>query len=129
METKYFNVGDNDWGIILIFDYSMLDWDDMWAIMRSFGMSSKEADNAIRILSSVNTGMTISNMDLRMSVVFVSKATSTSEWWNTVQHELTHVASAIIDYYGEDWFGEPAAYLSGHLLKRVIEDVAEPCNG
>lgn len=127
MKTKYFNIGSNDWGMLLCYDYNLSDYDDMWAIMRSFGLSNKKANEALRVLTGLNTGMTISNADIRMSAVFISDTTTESEWWNTCEHELAHVAAAIIDYYGEPYDGEPAAYLAGHLLQRVIERISYPC--
>ena len=127
MKTEYFNIGRNDWGMLLCYDYNISDYDDMWAIMRSFGLNNKKANEALRVLSGLNTGMTISNEDIRMSVVFISETTSESEWWNTCEHELSHVATAIIDYYGEPYDGEPAAHLAGHLLQRVIERISYPC--
>lgn len=127
MVTKYFEVGGNKWGILFCYDYDLLDFDDMWAIMRSFGMTAKNADKSLRILSEYNTGMTISSPDLRMSAVFVSKATNASEWYSTAIHELKHCADAIISYYDVDWDGEDAAYLTGHLTKQLVEKVSEPC--
>lgn len=127
METKYIGIGDNDWGVIVCYDYDMRDWDDMWAIMRSFGLSSRKAEEAIRVLSHPNNGMAISNYDIRMSVVFISDATSSGEFYSTAIHEFIHVSDAILDYYGESWHGEPSAYLVGFLTKKFVELVGEPC--
>lgn len=126
METKYIDV-DGYWGIIVCYDFGREDADDMWAIMRSFGMDNKHANKALHILSSVNTGMCVSNHDIRMSAIFISRATSSSEWWSTCLHELRHAAQAIIDYYGAD-FNEDDAYLTGYLTKRAVEILGEPCN-
>ena len=126
METKYIDV-DGYWGVIVCYDYGFNDYDDIWSICRSFGLSNKKTNKALRVLSEMNTGMTISNYDIRMSVVFISKATSESEWWSTCIHELKHVTDAIIDYYDKDWDGEPSAYLNGFLMKRVVEEITEPC--
>jgi len=125
MESVYIDV-DSRWGIIVCYNYDILDFDDMWAIMRSFGLSDKNANKSLRILSSYNTGMTISNPDIRMSAIFISKATRPSEWWSTCLHEIRHAAQAIIEYYGADW-GEDDAYLTGFLTKKVVEKIAEPC--
>lgn len=127
MITKYIDVGDNKWGVIVCYDYNLLDFDDMWAIMRSFGLSGAKADDSLRILSELNTGMAISNEDLRMSVIFIGDVVNESEWWSTLNHELLHVGNAIINYYDEDFDGEPAAYLQGYLMKSVVEKVAYPC--
>ena len=116
----------NEWAVIVCYDFSLLDFDDMAAIMDTFGLSKKSINKALRILSSYNTGMTISRDDIKMSVVFISKATSPSEWWSTCLHEIRHAAQAIIEYYGADW-GEDDAYLTGFLTKQVVEKIAEPC--
>lgn len=127
MKTTYIDIGDGRWGIIVNYDYNMHDWDDIWAICRSFGMPDKKARDAIRILSERNSGMCVSNDDIRMSAIFVSRATSSSEWWNTMLHEIRHAADAIIEYYGVEWDGEDAAYLTGYITKCVVEKIAEPC--
>ena len=126
MVTKYLEVGNNDWGVLVNYDFDILDHDDIWAICKSFGMSDKSINKALRILSSYNTGMAVSSDDLRMSAIFISKATSPSEWWSSCLHELRHAAQAIIEYYGADW-GEDDAYLTGFLTKQVVEKIAEPC--
>lgn len=128
MVTKYLNIGDNDWGVLVCYDYSIIDYDDMWAIMRSFGITTKKADEALRVLSGTNTGMTISNFELRMSVIFVSHASSISEWWSTFNHELWHVTTAIIDYYNEAYDNEPAAYTHGELMRLAVKEIGEPCD-
>lgn len=127
METKYIDVDDGKWGIIIVYDYDV-DYEakDLWAIMRSFGMTRKNANKALNILSNYNTGMSISDDDLRMSAIFISKATRSSEWWSTCLHEIRHAAQAIIEYYGADW-GEDDAYLTGFLTKQVVEKISEPC--
>jgi hypothetical protein len=89
-------------------------------------MSDKNIRKALSILSSYNTGMTVSDESLKMSAIFISEATSPSEWWSSCLHELRHAAQAIIEYYGADW-GEDDAYLTGFLTKQVVEKIAEPC--
>ena len=125
METKYIDV-DGRWGVIVCYNYDEEDKQDMWSIMRSFNMTSQSANRAINILSNYNTGMSVSNDDIRMSAIFISKATSPSEWWSTCLHEIRHAAQAIIEYYGADW-GEDDAYLTGFLTKQVVEKIGEPC--
>lgn len=128
MKTAYIDV-DGYWGIAICYDYDMSNPDDehdLWGYMRSFGMKEKDVKKALNILSNYNTGMCVSNDDVRMSGIFISKATSSSEWWSTCLHELRHSAQAIIDYYGAD-FNEDDAYLTGFLAKRAVELIGEPC--
>lgn len=126
MKTAYIDV-DGYWGVVVNYDYDLMDYDDLWAIMRSFGLNDRSSKRALQILSSYNTGMAVSQDDLRMSAIFVSKATSPSEFWSTLIHEIKHVADAIIEYYGVDWDGEDAAYLTGYIVKQLVEKVGEPC--
>ena len=126
MENKYIDVGKK-WGVVVNYDYDLMDYDEMWAIMRSFGLTSKNANKALKILSNYNTGMAITNDDLKMSTIFISKASTPSEWWNTAIHELKHVADAIISYYDVEWDSEDAAYLTGYMTKQLVESVGEPC--
>ena len=71
--------------------------------------------------------MAITNDDIKMSTIFISKASTPSEWWNTAIHELKHVADAIISYYDVEWDSEDAAYLTGYMTKKLVESVCEPC--
>ena len=128
MKTAYIDV-DGYWGITICYDYDVSNHEDehtLWGYMRSFGMKERSINKALNILSNYNTGMCVSNNDVRMSGIFISKATSPSEWWSTCLHELRHSAQAIIDYYGAD-FNEDDAYLTGFLAKRAVELIGEPC--
>lgn len=128
MKTAYIDV-DGYWGIAICYDYDVSnpeDEHDLWGYMRSFGMKERNINKALNILSNYNTGMCVSNNDVRMSGIFISKATSPSEWWSSCLHELRHSAQAIIDYYGADW-NEDDAYLTGFLAKRAVEILGEPC--
>lgn len=129
MVTKYLDVPNQKWDVVIVLDYDVDDeYRDLRAIMMSFGLYDEyRIEKSMRILSKPNTGMTISNNDLCMSVVFISDATSNSEFWDTCFHELYHVSNAIIDYYGVPYASEDAAYLMGYLTKEFIEQVGTPC--
>jgi len=126
METSYIDV-DGKWGIVLNYDFNERDTEELGAIMDAFGMPERNIRRAVRILMTYNSGMAVSREDLRMSAVFIGRPTSRSQFWNSIEHELRHVSTAIIDFYGEPYYGEPAAYLDGYLLQRVVEEIAEPC--
>lgn len=127
MVTKYLEVGNNNWGILLTFDFDYLDYDDIASVLYSFGMTEKSIRKAMNILSAPNTGMAVSNPDLRMTAIYIGRATSPSQFWNTLNHELYHATAAIIDYYDERYDDEPAAYLHGELMRLVVAEIGEPC--
>jgi len=126
MVTKYIDI-DGKWGVLINYDFNMLDWDDIAAVLHSFGMNDKNIRKAIRILSAPNTGMAVSNGDIRMTAIYIANSTSNAQFWSTVVHELKHAADAIIDYYGEPLDGESSAYTIGYLMQRVVEEIAVPC--
>lgn len=127
MVTKYLEVGDNDWGILVNYDFDERDHDDISAALQSFGMNLRNINKALRILSHFNTGMAVSNDGLRMTTIYIGNATSPSQFWSTLNHELYHATTAIIDYYGEPYNQEPAAYLHGELMRLAVEAIGEPC--
>lgn len=126
MKSKYIDV-DGHWGVLVCYNYNTLDFDEIWALCKTFGMSDKSINKALRILSSYNTGMAVSSDEYRMSTMFVSHATSPSEWWSSAIHELKHISDAIVAHYCVEWDGEDAAYLTGYLTKRLVEEIAIPC--
>ena len=127
MKTEYIDV-DGKWGIVIVLDFDTeREWLELDAIMNSFGMRKRNIEKALNVLSTYNSGMAVSRDDIRMSCVFIAHTTSKSQFWNTVSHELNHVATAIIDYYGEPYDSEGTAYLHGYLLQRVVEEIAMPC--
>ena len=66
VKSSYIDI-DGRWGIIVNYGYGLQDYDDLWAIMRSFGMNDKNANRALKILSNYNTGMAVSKQDIQMS--------------------------------------------------------------
>lgn len=128
MQQDYIDVPHKKWGIVVIHNFDVdEEYVELMAIMRSFGLTQAKAKKALDILSHFNTGMALSIDELRMSAIFVSKATTSSQWWDTAIHELKHVADAIINYYGVEWDSEDAAYLTGYLTKELVELVGKPC--
>lgn len=127
MITKYIEIPEEKWGVVIVYDFDRRDRRELAAIMDSFGMEEENVAEAIRILSHPNTGMTLSVSTLRMSVIFVSHTTSSAQFWDTLLHETVHVADAILDFYGERWGDESSAYLVGFMTKELVEELAIPC--
>ena len=128
MKQAYLRFPNNEWGVVVVFDFDIeYEYDVMVEQMRSFGMSIRNAQKAISILSNYNTGMAVSNETLKMSAIYISDATSVEQWWDTVAHELAHVVTAIIDAYDVPYDSEDAAYLAGYLMRQLVREVGEPC--
>ena len=128
MKSEYIDV-KGKWGIVVCYDLMRKDVREMRALMEALGLKDDEADEALRmLLYKKNTGMCITNMDLKMSLVFVSEADSEDQWWDTMAHEvLDHAKVAILDYYHVSLRGEDSAWLTGYLMRKVVQLIAPPC--
>lgn len=128
MKSEYLDV-NKKWGIVLCYDLNRMDEYEMRALMMSLGMHGKGIEDAIDILLyQDNSGMCISSFSLKMSLVFIGNATSEDQWWDTLSHEiLDHVKVAICDYYDVPFHGENAAWLTGYLMRLVVQKIGIPC--
>lgn len=128
MKQAYLKFPNDEWGVVLFYNFdTVFESRLMVEQMRSFGMSSKNIKKALGILSHYNTGMAVSNETLKMSAIYISNATSPSQFWDSCAHELAHVVTAIIDAYDVPYYSEDAAYLSGFLMRQLVEEIGEPC--
>lgn len=120
MRTEYYNIGDDDWGLVLVYDYDRHDFPEIWRMLMSLGMPNYKAQKALSVLSRLNTGMTYSVFHDTMSVTFVSGATSPDEWFDSLLHELKHIVEHISEFYQVDPKSEPAAYLQGEIGRQLF---------
>lgn len=128
MEQVYLKFPRDEWGVVCVFDFDVdTEYDVMYEQIRSFGMKKKNIERALAILSNYNTGMCISNERLKMSAIYISKATSPEQFWDTVAHEFAHCVVAIIDSYNVQYDSEDAAYLAGFLMRQFVSAAGEPC--
>ena len=126
MKKVYIEIPEEKWGCLLVWDFDVLDYDDIWSICKSFGMNDRNIKRSLQILSTYNSGMTVSNDDLRMSAMFVGKSSSMSQFWNTIAHECSHLVDAISSYYDVDCNTEDRAYLQGFIFQRIVEEIGVP---
>ena len=128
MKQAYLRFPNSEWGVAVVYDFDTYKEHDVLAEqMRSFGISLRNAEKALSILSGYNTGMAVSNETLKMSAIYIGDATSTEQWWDSAAHELSHVCTAIIDAYNVPYNSEDAAYLAGFLMRQLVKEIGEPC--
>lgn len=125
IKKHYIEVPKDKWGLLFVYDFDVFDADELEAIMGTFGMPDEEIPKAVRILLGVNTGLTISRSDVKMSVMFISHASSVSQFADTVVHEIDHVQTAICEYYDVPLGGEDAAWTQGYLARCIAEAISE----
>ena len=97
MKSEYIDV-KGKWGIVVCYDLMRRDVREMRALMEAVGLGDEEIDGYLRLLLyHKNKGLCITNMELKMSLVFVGEAESEDQWWDTLAHEvLDHAKVAIL---------------------------------
>ena len=70
-------------------------------------------------LGQENSGFTYTNYDKKLSIVGIGKASSKSQFLNTIVHEAKHIQSNICTYYDVPEDGEQAAYLIGYIVMKM----------
>ena len=128
MKSEYIDV-KGKWGIVVCYDLMRKDVREMRALMESVGVEDEEIDGYLRmLLYHKNKGLCISNMELAMSLVFIGEAESEDQWWDTLAHEiLDHAKIAILDFYHVPLRSEDSAWLTGFLMRKVVQLIAPPC--
>lgn len=128
MTTKYLDI-KGKWGVVVCYNLKPMDEFEMRQLMMALGMHGQELDDAVEtLLYQENSGMCITSMRQRMSLVFIGEATSEDQWWDTLAHEiLDHVKAAICEYYDVPFVSEDAAWLTGYLMRKVVQIIGEPC--
>lgn len=110
-----------------------------WHVSVCHVSNSEEVDEAMDLLASIdckgkplldaydhmrngnlNTGLTYTSIDKRMSVVIIGAASSEGEYINSLAHEMFHVVAHICGYLGLDMQGEEPCYLMGWLCQSIM---------
>lgn len=118
MKKHYIDI-EGYWGVIFLYDYDLMDMDEIAAILDSFGLSERKIRKAMPVLYGVNSGMTVSRADLTMSVIIVSNATSMEQFFDTIAHEIDHVQDAVDMFYGVRQGSEDSAWLQGYIMRGI----------
>ena len=122
MITQYIGLGDNDWGILIYYGTSEEDVNDVYNALVALGCPRKDAKKATwQVTHKLNTGLSFTNTDLRMSLVCVSDATTADEFVNTAIHEAKHIQSHVCEYYRIKEDSETASYMIGYIVQRMYK--------
>ena len=120
-----FYLGRNDWWIMASIGIEdREDLRDVYEALLSIGAPDYKAQEVCMTLSQPNTGYTYTNYDGHYTLMFVSRATSDAQMYDTIDHEKKHVVEHISDYYGVDPKSEEAAYLAGEIGRLLFPAVA-----
>ena len=120
MIEQGFSIGNRNWWVMVYYDVRTPD--DLrkveGALMAS-GCPEEMLIPAIKNLKGWNRGYTFSNLDKRTSIIIIGKATDASQMFDSIVHEMKHLAEHIGEYYGIDPREEQSAYLQGDVGRKM----------
>ena len=90
MIKQGFNIGDRDWYVMAYYD------------IQTIG-DLREVEEA-----------------LTLTLIFISRATSPEQMYDTIQHELKHATEHIGEFFGVEPQSEESAYLQGELARKMF---------
>lgn len=120
-----FYLGRNDWWIMASIGIDgREDLREVYEALLSIGAPDNKAQEVCMRLSQPNAGYTYTDYDGHYTLMFISKATSYAQMYDTLTHEQKHVVEHISNYYGVDPKSEEAAYLAGEIGRLLFPAAA-----
>lgn len=109
------------WAFIFAYDIEERDLGEVGDWLEALGASKSDIHRSQYVLSGLNTGLTFSSDNLRMSVMCIGDATDEEQWWDTLDHEIDHLQYTILSYYDVEPGTEEAAYLQGYIMRGIVK--------
>lgn len=125
MIKQGFEIGDNAWYCTVWYDLrTEAELNEAYMALLEAGCPDYRAREACMVLSQWNNGYTFTDYANGHTLMFIGKATSAEEAYDTVAHERKHAVEHISNAYGVDPKSEEAAYLQGEVGRQMLPAVA-----
>ena len=110
------------WNVHILYDVRQDEVTSALMFMESKGMTGKYLEEASLMLNEnvLNSGITYSNYENRMSIMVIGHTLEAKEFADTLDHEKGHLLMHLADYYSIDVKSEEFQYLSGHILRAMF---------
>lgn len=119
MIKQRFILDNYDWNITVYYSVHGYYVDEIMEHLQWLGMSKSKLDKAYKNLSSgkLDTGMTY--VSDGKAVCVIGKASDASEYANSIQHEIMHLAIFIAIAEGIPLEDEEVCYIGGEIAKKM----------
>jgi hypothetical protein len=120
MIEQGFHIGSRKWWVMVYYDVrTSEDMRKIEGALMASGCPSESIIEAIDNLKGWNRGYTFTNLKTKTSVMVIGKATSPEQMFDSIVHELKHLAEHIGEYYNVDSKRELSAYLQGEVGRKM----------
>lgn len=120
MIEQGFHIGSRDWWVMVYYDArTSEDVRKVEGALMASGCPSESIAETIDNLKGWNRGYTFTNLKTKTSIMVIGKATSPEQMFDSIVHEMKHLAEHIGEYYNVDPKGELSAYLQGEVGRKM----------
>ena len=120
MIEQGFQIGNRDWWVMAYYDVrTPEDLRKIEGTLMASGCPDRSIAEAISNLKGWNRGYTFTNLTARTSIMVIGKATSPEQMFDSIVHEMKHLAEHIGEYYRMDSRSELSAYLQGEVGRKM----------
>ena len=120
MIEQGFHIGNRKWWVMVYYDVrTENELTRIADTLRAAGERSDLVDDAIANLRGWNRGYTFSNFNDRVSIMVIGKADNAGQMFDTIVHEMKHLAEHVGEYYNVDSREELSAYLQGEVGRNM----------
>jgi len=120
MIEQGFSIGNRDWWVMVYYDVrTPEDLRKVEGALMASGYSHEKIELAVENIGGWNGGYTLTNFANRTSIMIIGKTTSAAEMFDSIVHEMKHLAEHIGEYYGIDSREELSAYLQGEVGRKM----------
>ena len=111
------------WAVEFYFAVDGYDTTTILDRMYTFGANASALKEALALMDEqkCNTGFTFANPEEHLVIIAIGPTTDSSEFINTLVHELHHLAVVIANSLGVDLEEETPAYIAGDAARDLAE--------
>jgi len=120
MIEQGFYIGKRDWWVMVYYDVRTPDdFQKAEGALMAAGCPEYMRSEALAKLHEWNRGYTFSDLGNRTSILLIGKATDASQMFDSIVHEMKHLAEHVGEYYGVNPREELSAYLQGEVGRQM----------
>lgn len=120
MTRQYIDV-NGYWAVNVYHNVEQSDAKEIVNALQGLRCDPEDIEDAVDVIGGLNKGFTYTCAPVRMSIIVITRASSRSEYENTIAHECDHLKNTICAYYGVDHRSEDASYLLGDLVGEMTK--------
>ena len=123
MIAQRFYLDKYEWSVVVLYDAGCNDVEFIQDNLSKICDDKQKIKDSTRYIErgDLNTGFIYSNLDIKISLIVIGKATSNKQFLNTIVHEANHLQSHIATVYNLDEKGEEVCHLIGEVVERMYD--------